>query len=246
MLKRFIHNSLQTLKKDNGAHFTYNMGVGFVRFGVFLFLFAAVIFGLSFIHFGTDLKYLGKTKVTMTNIYSKYHRSSRSRSSGYYKYIASFTFDYDNKNYKTSQYITKDNYSVLSKLDNVDNFTMNLYSDSDNTVYLSLYDLKTAKKDYCKANPTGSVGVYAIYLCYIAFPIWLIGLGQERLAMKYPRNDVDLNGTSLTPAEQKEQDDLMKEFDEAFEKFQQNKAAGLPTSVPPRSDDKHRLEKKDL
>lgn len=241
MLKRFIHNSLQTLKKDNGAHFTYNMGVGFVRLGVFLFLLAAVIFGLSFIHFGTSLKYLGSTTVTMTDIYSKYYHSSRSRSTGYYKFVASFEFDFDNKSYNTTQYITEDNYSELTKSD-ADSFKMNIYSDQDNTVYLSLYDPNTAKKDYCKANPTGSFGVYAVYLCYIAFPIWLIGLGQERLAMKYPRNDVDVNGTSLTPAEQKEQDDLMREFDEAYEKFQQNKAAGLPTSVPPRTDGKYRLE----
>ena len=76
------------------------------------------------------------------------------------------------------------------------------------------------------------------------------GLRQERLGMKYPRTDVGHDEFALTPADRAEVDELLHEFDEAYEKFKANRAAGLPTSEPPRTDGKksgeetQRLEKK--
>ena len=109
----------------------------------------------------------------------------------------------------------------------------------------------TAQKEYNATHTDNLFGLIAAWLSGIGVFVIGIGLGEERLAMKYPRTDVDISENAIVSAEEKAYtDELLKEFDEAFEKFQANKAAGLPTSEPPRTDGKKygeetlRLEKK--
>ena len=50
-----------------------------------------------------------------------------------------------------------------------------------------------------------------------------LGISQERLGMKYPRSDVDIEEHALAVPESRETDSLMQEFDAAYEKVMHNR-----------------------
>ncbi|MCR5123400.1 MAG: hypothetical protein K6B74_13390 [Ruminococcus sp.] len=66
-----VHNLRLMLRKDPGAHFTYNIGVSFLRAGVFLLGAAAVIFCCSLINTGNRLEYTGDCEVIIKGIWRK-------------------------------------------------------------------------------------------------------------------------------------------------------------------------------
>ena len=118
-MKRSLHNFFQMFKKDSGAHFTYNLGVWFVRVGAALFLSAAAL---------------------------------------YVRFMIEETH-------------------------------------------------------------------WSSWLSVLLISILLLFLGakQERLAMKYPRTDVGLDKNDLVVIGKKQMDELMKEFDEAYQKVMHNR-----------------------
>jgi hypothetical protein len=68
----------------------------------------------------------------------------------------------------------------------------------------------------------------------------------QRIAMKYPRNDVEISETAIVLSEE-ETDDLMDEFDKEYRKYHRNWAEDPPEYDHPRGDhgnDLFRIEKK--
>ena len=247
---RFIHNFFQMFRKDNGAYFTYNLGVGFVRTAGVLFGIAALLFVYSQIAPPPVLRKLYKTPLTLENVYSDVRRTYSGRSRSYREkivYKAHFTGDVED----FTQELTQEQYiSMLKKEGTTRNYYV--YQLIEGGIYEGGYyasELTTdgARVEYGKVHRRSSAytaEVLSFYALLGALVIFGIGAGQEKLAMKYPRNDVELSGTAITPEQQAETDELMREFDEAFDKFQHNRQAGLPTSVPPRTDGKYRLEQR--
>ena len=76
--------------------------------------------------------------------------------------------------------------------------------------------------------------------------LFLIGLREERLAMKYPRNDVDIKETAIVLSGD-ETDDLIDEFDREYKKQHRNWLEDPPEYAHPRGDhgnDLFRIETK--
>lgn len=139
---RLLHNFFQMYRKDNGAHFTYNIGVGFVRAGTTALLMALVLF----------------------------------------------------VKYKSGE----------------------MYFD------------------------------WWISVLVLSLVLLGVGLGQERLAMKYPRTDVDLDKKDLVVVSEKQMDELMKEFDIAYQKVMHNRDPVPPPTDRAKPDEKQlRLKTKD-
>ena len=139
---RLLHNFFQMFRNDSGAHFTYNIGVWFVRAGTAMFLIAAALFV---------------------------------------------------------------------------NFMLN---------------------DYEWHSWIG--------LLILSIVTFVIGFGQERLAMKYPRTDVDLDKKDLVVVSEKQMDELMKEFDIAYQKVMHNRDPVPPPTDRAKPDENQlRIETKD-
>ncbi|MCR5123399.1 MAG: hypothetical protein K6B74_13385 [Ruminococcus sp.] len=247
-LKSLIHNALQTLKKDDGAHFSYNLGVSFVRLGAVL-LCAAVLLALAFIINPTDLlSSKGKTQASVTRLHvERYER----RGSGQIINIYYVQFDctIGDTHAVVEQTVPSLVYSKYGKIGMNNVFPARLYYSDKSGLYITKHLAPLAQLEYGRTHELAFAGMIAVWCAMGATGLIGFGLNQERLGMKYPRTDVSLNDTSLTLPDE-DVDELLKEFDEAYDKFMANKAAGLPTSEPPRTDrgkpdeERLRLEKK--
>ena len=90
------------------------------------------------------------------------------------------------------------------------------------------------------------LGELLLIFLIIGVTLLLIGLREERLAMKYPRNDVEISETAIVLSEE-ETDDLMDEFDREYKKQHRNWLEDPPEYDHPRGDhgnDLFRIEKK--
>jgi hypothetical protein len=114
------------LRKDPGAHFTYNLGVSFFRAGIFLLFIAAVIFGCSFIKRGNRLEYNGDCEVYIKGIW----RDNANPiplldlvfpAMSYYAYVQ--------LRYPGSGYEEYDNYEKYGEYDEYGNYYENDYND---------------------------------------------------------------------------------------------------------------------
>ena len=57
----------------------------------------------------------------------------------------------------------------------------------------------------------------------LSFALYATGISQERLGMKYPRSDVDIEEHALAVPDSRDTDRLMQEFDAAYEKVMHNR-----------------------
>ncbi len=236
-LKRFIHNSLQTLKKDDGAHFAYNLGVSFVRFGAALLGVAVLLWLVCITNPADLLGYKGKTQAAVTYLYTEKieYRGSRGSTQIIMKYHVIFDCTIGSTHAVAEQTVPRSVYSKYEKIGLNTVFPARLYHSDDTGLYVTKCLPLIAQFEYGRTHELAFAGLFGVWCAMGAAGLIGFGLNQERIGMKYPRTDVNLNSTSLTLPDE-EVDELLKEFDEAFEKFQANKAAGLPTSEPPRTD----------
>lgn len=251
MLRRFFHNFLNSLRKDSGAHFTYNLGVGFVRVGVLLLLAAAVLFVCSFIHPGVSLECIGETDARLMGIWRVNDAFTGIEviddafpTYRYYfvvKYCFSYSeYDYDNE-HEHSCYITREMFEEYVDLDLESVIHLNIYENVSELNYYPGYFFSPdgtakAEQEMRRANPTTLVsGSSVFWVLMLAFPVLLIGFGEERLAMKYPRSDVVIGETALVLSEE-DTDDLMDEFNREYSKYHRDWLADPPEYDHPRGD----------
>lgn len=253
MIRRFFHNALQTLKKDSSAHFTYNLGVSFVRLGAGL-LGAAVILWFVFIFNPLDLLlYRSDTQAVIYDMHVETieHTGSRGGIHTTYIYHVCFNTDVAGTHVYVDQTIPGSVFDTYEEMGGKGVYLdVKLYKSQKTGLYVSRRGWFLAQLEYGRAHPATTAGIIALICAGLSFIAISAGLREERLAMKYPRTDVEIGATGLV-AEDDETNDLLKEFDEAYEKFKANKAAGLPTSEPPRrrkdndEEETLRLEKKE-
>ena len=252
MMKRLFHNITQTLKKDSGAHFTYNLGVSVVRAGAVILCLAAIVFLFSIIHIDRKLEYLGDTRAEVRGIWRREeHHSPLNIYREFfpkYEYYVIFGFEYRGEFREKQEYITEYSYETYTSLGLGEiSSPMHLYSSENEGYYLSLKDIDEAEKEFRKCyHSLIDLSVVAFWLFIISLPVLFVGLGEERLAMKYPRSDVAVGETALVLSEE-ETDDLMDEFDKEYRKYHRNWAEDPPEYDHPRGDhgnDLFRIEKK--
>ena len=244
MLRRLIHNSLHTLKKDNGAYFTYNIGVGFVRAALLLIVAAVLVFSWYHFKLFAVLHYEGKTTATLKGYWRvcENHSDIDWINEHFAKYHYYIVLEYD---YATiTEYVSEETFNYYDDLaadqedrefEGIPGLQMNVYSTDSRfgNVYLSPKNISEATAECQASFPPAGAEKVSVWLIIIAVPLLLIGLKQQRLAMKYPRSDVDESGeTGLSVVPEQDGGDLPTEPGDPFAAFGQNTDM-LPGAVAP-------------
>lgn len=252
MAGRLIHNITQTLKKDSGAHFTYDLGVTFVRAGVAMLGLSLFVLVLSFFHFGKRLEYVGDVRSELLGVWQVEENHSdlnffRELFPKYFYYIV-LGYDTGDRHSEKTQYVTESNFEAyrgmgLGEIQK----PMHMYESAHEGYIFSLKDRKGAERDFREAYPPIiDLRAISLWILILSLPVFFVGLGEERLAMKYPRNDVNIGETALVLSEE-ETDDLMEEFEREYSKHYRNWLKDPPENDRPRGDngnDLFRIEKK--
>jgi hypothetical protein len=150
-----------------------------------------------------------------------------------YTYTADFHGTYsDGTNFTLEQYVTESQYQAYTAVQGGNPIPMILYkTSSEGEYFLSRNVHRTAVKEYRTSNPTlklksTTIKIAAWFFLFGASVFAGIGGHEIRLSKKYPRSDI-LSASEKFAAEQ-ERDELLKEFDAAYEKYMAREKIGLP------------------
>ena len=240
MIKRLFHNFFQTLKKDDGAHFTYNLGVGFVRVGCIIMCAAVLVFGLSFLNIGGHLSYVGEIRAIITDM--KVVKLNRGRIIAdtffpKYDYYVDLELYKDEGTRKQRQYVSEDTYREFVTLSELPEIHVKIYRNSsklfsDSSDFYSIHELRAAEKEYSRVCPVVPFRTISFWVLIVGLPILFIGLGEERIAMKYPRSDVAIGETGIVLSGE-ETEDLLDEFEREYRKLHRNWVTDPPEKELP-------------
>ena len=187
-----FHNFFHAFRKDDGAHFAYNLGVRLIRTGVLLVLLGLVILAVSLSMNSFHMKYIGDPDVSCTvekvddgDITAK-------------RFMAHFKGrDEQGAKLSVDEYIPEEVFNELQDLRwRAEPPGFMLYKVTFNRgggeLYISERRKLYAMLDYasCHAEtlPLSLAGMWLSFLA--AFMMFLIGRKQMKIGLKYPRNDV--------------------------------------------------------
>lgn len=233
---KYLHNLCQYFVKDSGAHFTYNIGVGFMRAGLIMLAITIVLGLFAAVQPNRTLDYVDSVKAEVTDVdASERTRYRDGHAISYFIYTVSFSGSFSNGDKFThKQYADKELYKMYSRLVKRGEKSYTLYkSRSGGGYYITEKKGYAAAKEYRKAVPgvtEGLSSMAAIGALIVTTVLFSIGMREIKIAMKYPRTDVPYDTTDL--AMKGDTDDLMSEFDEAYKVFMERKKRGLDTSAP--------------
>lgn len=233
---KHLHNLCQYFVKDSGAHFTYNIGVGFMRAGLIMLAITIVLGLFAAVQPNRTLDYVDSVKAEVTDVdASERTRYRDGHAISYFVYTVSFSGSFSNGDKFThKQYADKELYKMYSRLVKRGEKSYTLYkSRSGGGYYITEKKGYAAAKEYRKAVPgvtEGLSSMAAIGALIVTTVLFSIGMREIKIAMKYPRTDVPYDTTDL--AMKGDTDDLMNEFDEAYKVFMERKKRGLDTSAP--------------
>lgn len=233
---KYLHNLCQYFVKDSGAHFTYNIGVGFMRAGLIMLAITIVLGLFAAVQPNRTLDYVDSVKAEVTDVdASERTRYRDGHAISYFVYTVSFSGSFSNGDKFThKQYADKELYKMYSRLVKRGEKSYTLYkSRSGGGYYITEKKGYAAAKEYRKAVPgvtEGLSSMAAIGALIVTTVLFSIGMREIKIAMKYPRTDVPYDTTDL--AMKGDTDDLMNEFDEAYKVFMERKKRGLDTSAP--------------
>ena len=233
---KYLHNLCQYFVKDSGAHFTYNIGVGFMRAGLIMLAITIVLGLFAAVQPNRTLDYVDSVKAEVTDVdASERTRYRDGHAISYFVYTVSFSGSFSNGDKFThKQYADKELYKMYSRLVKRGEKSYTLYrSRSGGGYYITKKKGYAAAKEYRKAVPgvtEGLSSMAAIGALIVTTVLFSIGMREIKIAMKYPRTDVPYDTTDL--AMKGDTDDLMSEFDEAYKVFMERKKRGLDTSAP--------------
>lgn len=244
-----FNNFVHLFKKDDGAHFSYNLGVSLMRGGVVVLALSLIAAFYYLFQPNVRLEYVdsAKAQVTGTDVdvirssgrYGRRHRSTRS----IHIYYVTFTGEFSSgKPFVITQSVSKELYQDYFNYLNSSELDFQVYKENiNNHLYLSRQSGRKAKREYCEDHKSLSANLARLLfwiLLFISIVIFSAGIREIKLGMKYPRSDVEPDP---------ELERAMKEFDEAYERHKARKKAGLSTSDPvspslPQSSDRKRLK----
>lgn len=233
---KYLHNLCQYFVKDSGAHFTYNIGVGFMRAGLIMLAITIVLGLFAAVQPNRTLDYVDSVKAEVTDVdASERTRYRDGHAISYFVYTVSFSGSFSNGDKFThKQYADKELYKMYSRLVKRGEKSYTLYkSRSGGGYYITEKKGYAAAKEYRKAVPgvtEGLSSMAAIGALIVTTVLFSIGMREIKIAMKYPRTDVPYDTTDL--AMKGDTDDLMNAFDEAYKVFMECKKRGLDTSAP--------------
>lgn len=233
---KHLHNLCQYFVKDSGAHFTYNIGVGFMRAGLIMLAITIVLGLFAAVQPNRTLDYVDSIKAEVTDVdASEQTRYRDGRAISYFVYTVSFSGSFSNGDKFThKQYADKELYKMYSRLVKRGEKSYTLYkSRSGGGYYITEKKGYAAAKEYRKAVPgvtEGLSSMAAVGALIVTTVLFSIGMREIKIAMKYPRTDVPYDTTDL--AVKDDTDELLNEFDEAYKVFMERKKMGLDASEP--------------
>ncbi len=182
-----VYNFFNMFHKDAGAHFTYNMGVGMMRTGLFC-LIAAILLGVVYsLRENTHIRAKDKVNVMVTYC--------EPWSPGYIaNEVRFFGRDSQGRTVRQTQCCTYGGYRHYSKLlVSGKNYELTRYSVSGRDDYISYHNSFFVKYEYYWAYPDTPrpVPVWLIpVLLFVMVICFIIGKKQINISMKYPRSDI--------------------------------------------------------
>lgn len=233
---KHLHNLCQYFVKDSGAHFTYNIGVGFMRAGLIMLAITIVLRLFAAVQPNRTLDYVDSVKAEVTDANVSEHTThTRGHRRTYLVYTVSFSGSFSNGDKFThKQYADKELYKMYSRLVKRGEKSYTLYkSRSGGGYYITEKKGYAAAKEYRKAVPgvtEGLSSMAAVGALIVTTVLFSIGMREIKIAMKYPRTDVPYDTTDL--AVKDDTDELLNEFDEAYKVFMERKKMGLDASAP--------------
>lgn len=230
---RTLHNILRRFKKDDGAHFTYNLGVSFLRLSVVVFIVGLVALFFSFMLPSVGLTYGGKVMARVDSTKCDWVRVSMSDRWDY-TYGVGFICEFVDRRKGTdtfycTQATTKRLYDKYHGMEGGDKLVYNIYYSLNGGSYITKKRWLFAAIEYCSSNLRyGYSSLYMIsYTIMFASVVPLvIGIHQQQVSMKYPRSDVP-DGINTNALQEIETEELMKEFDEAYARYNAKKKFGF-------------------
>lgn len=220
----FFQLIFDQFKKDDGAHFTHNLGVSFMRTGVILII-LGIIFSMYYsTQPGNNITLDPNVKVTNVQLKHEQTRSrgrkGRSRTRHYY--YATFTCESSNGDTFTvyKQPLTRKAYkSYLS----IPDTSYGMFRAYDSNYYKNKYiTTKTgsaAVKEYHETMPTIAASfsriLGALGLLGGAFILYR-GVHEKKRAAGFKRTDYVPTQEEVRKSQEK--DDIMREFDEAYKR----------------------------
>lgn len=231
---------LRYFRKDDGAHFTYNFGVSMMRMGLLAIPVILIILFIIYVLPTNNPKYVGEAAVQVADL--NLHTYTNTDGTDTYFYYVSFwvTIPHtDTAVYVDRQSVSRKMYKDYSeKMKSGKKYKLNLYrttegASTDNMYYVSKKSGLSMRIEYHRYIYTKSLAILymlcigAIVLMFLAFGA---GMSQIRLSMKYPRTDIALESTNITLY--REQQDMMKEFDEAQKRMEIRRRLGLSADEP--------------
>ncbi len=203
-MNRRIHNLRMMLRKDSGAHFTYNLGVGFLRTGLLLLLAAAALFVCSRYNMLMSLSYAGEADAELMGYWhyfdAPFFIPGPDDIFADERYYLVLRFSLSGEVHEVMNYVSEDTYEAFKEKD-LKSFThLNVYKTAPEYggYYLSEKNKSEALREARRARKPNKTGTNtSLVFLIIALPLILIGIREERLAMKYPRSDVPIEISGL-------------------------------------------------
>ena len=199
-MKRLFHNFLQSLRKDSGAHFTYNLGAAFMRAGAALILAAVFVLVFTWVKPFVTIKYLGKTEAVFLLRWTPSKTPFLCDWAGppfeSHRYVLSFDISEYPDTYDRDIYVSEKTYEKYVNTAPGTAFELNLYRTDfpESYYYLSEKSTFGAALECAGAAPPDTSGMTAAFwLLLAAAPLIAFGLREEHIGMKYPRSDVPLD-----------------------------------------------------
>jgi hypothetical protein len=196
---KLLHNFFRLFHKDDGAHFSYNLGVGFMRLSAAVFVIFVLLVLYAYFLPRNTLEYYDSVKATVvsTDRQVHEHRSSRASRTLTYTYTADFSGTYsDGTNFTLEQYVTESQYQAYTAIQGNYPIPMTLYkTSSDGEYFLSKNTHHIAVKEYRTSNPTlrlksTTIKIAAWWVLFAAAVFATAGCHEIRVSMKYPRTDI--------------------------------------------------------
>ncbi len=222
-------------KKDSGAHFTYNLGVGFMRLWLLLFIISLLLIYPIITQPSNTLVFEDRVSVDLSKSYISERTAIGKNKDGEFHifskahyYVELSVTSSDGTKFKHLEEVGHDTYRAFKETDSSHPHTYNMYrSTLFNTYYISPLEPEKVLKEFKKTHPTtiSTVLTVLFIITTLASLISLaVGIRQIRVAMKYPRNDVPFDSKEIVLADENSPppptyDELMEEFDEAYKKY---------------------------
>ena len=183
------------LKKDSGAHFTYNLGVSLIRFSLLFVLWAAVIFAEWY--FLSSPKFIKIDTVDLK--ISNFKHLSEHLNMVFLDVVGSDGSVYKHTQYATIGFMEDHRRTPMITVEDCSVYKLvgrGAESGKDYGIYITDLSRPLAEWQYYRATPGARppVQTWGIWVSLIVSGIlFMIGKRQIRLSMKYPRSDVPLD-----------------------------------------------------